>query len=51
MLNGLPLKQTEIIVSFLRLHSRTAFWTLLSTMGYSISSQGFLPTIVDIMVI
>ena len=29
MLNGLPWKQTEIILSFLRLHPSTAFWTLL----------------------
>ena len=27
MLNGLPWKQTEIILSFLRLHPSTAFWT------------------------
>ena len=32
LLNGLPWKQTEIILSFLRLHPRTAFWTLLLTM-------------------
>ena len=31
-LNGLPWKQTEIILSFLRLHPSTAFWTLLLTM-------------------
>jgi len=30
--NGLPWKQTEIIVSFLRLHPSTAFQTLLLTM-------------------
>ena len=28
ILNGLPLKQIEIILSFLRLHPSTAFWTL-----------------------
>ena len=28
MLNGLPSKQTEIILSFLTLHPRTAFQTL-----------------------
>ena len=28
ILNGLPWKQTEIILSFLRLHPSTAFWTL-----------------------
>ena len=32
ILNGLPWKRTEIILSFLRLHSNTAFWTLLLTM-------------------
>ena len=32
MLNGLPQKRTEIILSFLRLHPSTAFWTLLQTM-------------------
>ena len=31
ILNGLPWKQTEIILPFLRLHSRTAFWALLLT--------------------
>ena len=32
ILNGLPWKQTEIILSFLRLHPSTAFWTFLLTM-------------------
>jgi len=32
ILNGLPWKQTEIILSFLRLHPSTAFQTLLLTM-------------------
>ena len=31
-LNGLPWRQTEIILSFLRLHPSTVFWTLLLTM-------------------
>ena len=31
MLNGLPWEQTEIILSFLRLHPNTAFQTLLLT--------------------
>ena len=39
----------HIILSFLRLHPNTAFWTLTDYNGYSISSKGFLPTIVDIM--
>ena len=30
MMNGLPWKQTEIILSFLRLHPSTAVWTLLT---------------------
>ena len=56
ILNGLPWKLAEIILSFLRLHPSTAFRTFLMTIsmprnGYSISSKGFLPTIVDIMVI
>ena len=32
ILNGLPWKRTEIILSFVRLHLSTAFWTLLLTM-------------------
>ena len=32
ILNGLPWKQTEIILSFLRLHPSTPFRTLLLTM-------------------
>ena len=52
ILNGLPWKQTEIILSFLRLHPSTAFQTLLLTMmATPISSKGFLPTVEDIMVI
>ena len=41
----------EIILSFLRLHSSTAFQTLVDLDGYSISSKGFLPTVVDIIAI
>ena len=44
-------KQTEIILSFLRLYSSTAFQTLVADDGDSISSKGLLPTVVDIMVI
>ena len=51
MLNGLPWSQTEIILSFLRLHPITAFQTLVDYESYSISFKGFLPTVVDIMVI
>ena len=31
-------------------YTSTAFWTLVDYDGYSISSKGFLPTVVDIMV-
>ena len=48
MLNGLPWKQTEIILSFLRLHPGTAFQTLVDCEGYSISSKRFLLTGVGI---
>ena len=52
ILNGLPWKQTEIILSFLRLHPSTAFWAFfVDHDGCSISSKEFLPTVVDIMVI
>ena len=51
MLNGLPWKRTEIILSFLSLHPSTAFQTLVDYDGYSTSSKGFLPKIVDIMVL
>ena len=51
MLSGLPWKQTEIILLFLRLHPSTAFWTLVDYKDHSISPEGFLPTVVDIMVI
>ena len=36
---------------FLRWHPRTAFQTLVDYEGYSISSKGFLPTVVDTVVI
>ena len=32
---------------FLRLHPSTAFWTLVDHDGFSISSKGFLPIVVD----
>ena len=51
LLNGLPWKRTEIILSFLRLHPSTAFDSFVDHDGYSISSEGFLPAVVDIMVI
>ena len=48
MLNGLPWIKTKIILSFLRLHPSSAF---VDYDGYSISSKGFLMTVVYIMVI
>ena len=51
IVNGLPLKQTETILSFFKLDPSTAVWTLVDCDGYSISSKGFLPTVVDIMAI
>ena len=54
ILNDLPWKQTEIILLFLRLHPSTAsdsFFFFFNYDSYSISSKGFLPTVVDIMVI
>ena len=50
MLNGLPWKGTETILSFLRLQPSIAFPTPVDSEGYSISSKDFLPTVVDIMV-
>ena len=47
----LPWKQTEITLSFLKLNPSTAFLTLVDYEGYSLSSNGFLPTVVDTMVI
>ena len=35
----------------LRLHLSTTFWTLVDYDSYSISSKGFLPTVVDTVVI
>ena len=50
ILNGLLWKWIEIIPLFLRLYPSTAFWTLADYKGYCISCKGFLPTIVDTMV-
>ena len=49
ILNGLPWKQTEIIISFLTLHPSTD--SFVDYDGYFISSKGFLPTVVETMVI
>ena len=40
----------EIILSSSRLHQSTAFWTLVDGEDYSISSKGFFPTVVVIIV-
>ena len=45
------LEKTEIILLFLILHPSTAFWILFDYEGYSISSKGFMPTLVDRVVI
>ena len=41
----------QIVLSVLRLHPSTAYRTLVDCEAYSISSKGFLLTVVDIMVI
>ena len=46
-----PWRWIKIILSFLRMHPNTAFWTTVDYEGYSISSKGFLPTVVDTIVI
>ena len=52
MLNDLPWKRTKIILSFLRLQPRYCILdSFVDHDGYSISSLGFLPTVVDRMVI
>ena len=43
--------EMNCILPSLRLHPSTAFWTLFVDEGHSISSKGFLPTVVDIIVI
>ena len=47
------LRNKQIILLFLRLHPSTAIVSdfIVDYEGYSISSKGFLPTVVDIMVI
>ena len=52
ILNDLPWKQIEIILSFVRLHPSSAFLdSFVDNEGYSISSKRFLPVEVDRMVI
>ena len=44
--------ETKIMLLFLRLHAGTVFWTVLVDYeGVSISSKGFLPEIIGIVVI
>ena len=52
ILSDLPWKRTEVILLFFETAAK--YWILDSFIdydGYSISSKGFLPTVVDIMVI
>ena len=52
ILNGLPWKWIEIILSFFEIASKYCIsGSFVDFDGYSISSKGFLPTVVDIMVI
>ena len=52
MLNGLPWKRTEIILWFFEIASKYCISdSFVDCEGYSLSSKGFLPTVVDIMVI
>ena len=51
IMNGLPWKQTEIILSFLIASRYCISDSFVDHDDYSISSKGFLPTVVDIMVI
>ena len=58
MLNGLPLKQIEFILSFLKVHPKKKKKvhhcisdSFVDYIGHSISSKGFLPTVIDIMVL
>ena len=50
ILNVLSWRRTEIILSFLRLYPSTVFGTVVDYEAHSISSMGFFPTVVDIMV-
>ena len=55
MLKGLPWKQTESILFFLHSVEIAPKYCISDSFvdydGYSISSKGFLPTVVDIVVI
>ena len=51
ILNGLPKKQTDHSVVFEIASKYCISDSLVDYDGYSISSKGFLPTVVDILVI
>ena len=51
ILNGLPWKQTDHLVIFETASKYCISNSFVANEGYSISSKGFLPTGVDIMVI
>ena len=51
ILNGLPWKQTDYSVIFEIASKYCILDSLVDHDDYSISSKGFLPTVVDIMVI
>ena len=52
MLNGWPWKQTEIILLFFEIAPKYCISeSFVDYEDYPISSKGFLPTVVDIMVI
>ena len=52
ILSDLPLKRIEIILSFFVIVPKYCIWgSFVDDEGYSISSKGFLPKDVDIMVI
>ena len=51
ILNDLPWKRTEIILSFFEVASKYCILdSFVDYDGYSISSKGFFPNVVDIMV-
>ena len=52
ILNDLPWKQTEIILSFFETAPKYCISdSFVDYDGYSISSKGLLPTVVDVMII
>ena len=50
ILNGIPWKQTDHSVTFEIVPNNSISDSFVDYDGYSISSKGFLPTVVDIMV-